>query len=136
MSLAPKKDLTRTTAKPPTTTTATIRSGNQAFRTIFDSSNYVSPFLVTVVWPAPAQFAGIRVREPHDSASDFGSRRDLRARSLLAEEANGVCRRPFPVPTRASLCGSVPEHRHQRIVHDVHILHIMQRSLAVFQITL
>ncbi|WP_169718221.1 hypothetical protein [Mycobacterium triplex] len=52
--------------------TATIKSGNQAFRTIFDSSNYVSPFLVTIVGPAYIYLAGVRAHEPHDSASDFG----------------------------------------------------------------
>src|ERR1700743_805422 len=35
-SWAPKKHLTRRTAKPPTTTTATINSGNHALRTNLD----------------------------------------------------------------------------------------------------
>ena len=47
VSLAPKNDLTRTTAKPPTTTTATINSGSHALRKIFDRCNYVIPFLTT-----------------------------------------------------------------------------------------
>jgi hypothetical protein len=36
VSWAPKNDLTLTTAKPPTTTTATINSGSQALRTSLD----------------------------------------------------------------------------------------------------
>jgi hypothetical protein len=36
VSWAPKNDLTLATAKPPTTMTATINSGNHAFRRAFD----------------------------------------------------------------------------------------------------
>jgi hypothetical protein len=36
VSWAPKNDLTRVTAKPPTTTTATISSGNHELRNSFD----------------------------------------------------------------------------------------------------
>jgi hypothetical protein len=56
VSWAPKNDFTRTTAKPPTTTTATINSGSHAARTTFEISNYPTPFLITatVTWPASA----------------------------------------------------------------------------------